>query len=408
MAIRWFALVLLMGLMPGLLPAADAPASKYWIYVGTYTGKNSKGIYRLEFDPATGKLTNLGLAGETTNPTFLAIHPNQRFLYAVGEIGNFKGQKSGAINAFAIDPKSGALKLLNQQPSGGGGPCHIVTDKGGKNVLAANYGGGSVCAVPIQDDGKLGEPTAFIQHKGSGPDASRQKAPHGHSINLDAANRFAFAADLGLDKVLVYRFDPAKGTLTPNEPPSVSVEPKAGPRHFAFHPDGKHAYVINEMAMTVTVFDYDADKGVLKPVQTVTTLPKDAKGTGYSTAEVVVHPSGKFLYGSNRGHNSIAVFAIDPKTGQLTPTGHQGKDIKTPRNFIVDPTGKYLLVANQSGDSVIVFQIDPKTGALTPTEYKVEVGAPVCLRHAGGEVMEDGSLAVSRGARNRKRNYLPT
>ncbi len=379
MAIRWFSLVLLLGLLPGLLPAADDSSGKQWIYVGTYTGKDSKGIYRLELDPATGKLTNLGLAGETINPSFLAIAPDRRHLYAVSEVGSFQGTKGGAISAFAIDPKSGALTLLNQQSSGGGAPCHIVTDKAGKHVLAANYSGGSVIVLPIQDDGKLGTQTAFIQHKGTGPDKSRQEAPHAHSINLDAANRYAVAADLGLDKVLVYRFDPAKGTLTPNDPPAATVGPKSGPRHFAFHPDGKHAYVINEMANTVTAFDYDADKGVLKPVQTIGTLPKDFKGQSW-TAEVVVHPSGKFLYGSNRGHNSIAVFAIDPKTGKLTATGHQAKDIKTPRNFIVDPSGKYLLVANQDGNSVIVFKIDPETGALTPTEAKVEVSKPVCLR----------------------------
>jgi 6-phosphogluconolactonase len=354
----------------------DAKADKYWAYIGTYTGKNSKGIYRFDFDPATGKLSNRALAAEVVNPSFLAIHPNHRFLYALGE---FDGKKGGAVSAFAIDPKTGDLKLLNQQVSGGGGPCHLVVDRAGKNVLLANYGGGSVEAVPIQTDGKLAEPSAFIQHKGSSVDKSRQGEPHAHSINVDAGNRFAMAADLGLDKVLVYKLDPAKGTLTPNEPPAVDIKPGSGPRHFAFHPDGKHAYVINEMGNTITVMDYDPEKGVLKTKQNVTTLPKDFTGKSY-TAEVVVHPSGKFVYGSNRGHNSIAAFTVDPKTGELTPAGHQAMNIKTPRNFAIDPTGNYLLVGNQDGGSVVVFKIDPKTGALTPNGDPVEAPIPVCIR----------------------------
>jgi 6-phosphogluconolactonase len=268
---------------------------------------------------------------------------------------------------------------LNQQSSGGEGPCHLVLDKQGKHVLAANYGGGSVCVLPIQEDGRLGEATAVVQHQGSSANKQRQEGPHAHSINLDAANRFAFAADLGLDKVLIYRYDAAKGTLTPNEPPSIDLAPGSGPRHFAFHPSGRYAYVINEMANTVTAMNYDAAKGVLKEVQTVSTLPRDVKGNTW-TAEVVVHPSGKFLYGSNRGHNSIAVFAIDENTGKLTPGGHASHQIKIPRNFNVDPTGALLLVANQDGNSIVVFRIDPRTGELTPTETVAEVPKPVCVK----------------------------
>jgi 6-phosphogluconolactonase len=362
---------------PAPLGAADSD-NKFWVFVGTYTGKTSKGIYRLELDVATGKLGAPQLAGEAVNPSFLAIHPSQRFLYAVGEVGSFGGKKTGGVSAFAIDSKTGNLTLLNQQPSGGAGPCHIVVDKEGKNALVANYGGGSCCAIPIGADGKLAEPSSVIQHQGSSVNKQRQSGPHAHSINLDAANKFAFCADLGLDKVLVYKFDPAKGTLTANDPPSVSVAPGAGPRHFAFHPDGKHAYVINEMANTVTVLDYDAERGVLKAGQSITTLPKDFKGTSY-TAEVVVHPSGKFLYGSNRGHDSIAIFSIDAKTGELTSVGHQGNGIKTPRNFAIDPTGTFLLVGNQGSGSIAMFRIDAKTGELTPAGT-VEVPAPVCIR----------------------------
>jgi 6-phosphogluconolactonase len=367
----------------GLLAAPAKPdVEKLWVYIGTYTtGKStSKGIYRLELDPATGKLTNAGLAAETSSPSFLAIHPGQHFLYAVSEVDDFSGKKTGVVAGFSIDPKTGNLTLLNKQPSGGPGPCHLVVDKQGKNVLVANYNGGSVSAIPVGADGKLGEPTAVIQHKGKGANPARQDAPHAHSINLDAANRFAFVADLGLDQVLSYRFDAAKGTLTPNDPPFVAVAPGAGPRHFAFHPDGKHAYVINELELTVTVLDYDAEKGVLKKGQTISTMPKDAKREGASTAEVVVHPSGKFLYGSNRGHNSIVAFAIDPKTGELTYIAHQSEKIKMPRNFNIDPTGTFLLVANQDSDSVIVFRIDQKTGELKPTEHSVEVPVPVCVK----------------------------
>ncbi|MBI3411654.1 MAG: lactonase family protein [Planctomycetes bacterium] len=361
---------------------ADEPREKpdkVRVYIGTYTGKDSKGIYRCDLDLASGKLSNLAVAAETINPSFLALHPNGRFLYAVGEVEELKGKESGGLSAFAIDAKTGDLKLLNQEASGGGGPCHIVVDKAGKNVLAANYGGGSVCVCPIKGDGSLAPASAFIQHKGSSVNKERQEGPHAHSINLDAAGRFAFAADLGLDKVLIYEFDPAKGALEPNDPPAVDLAPGAGPRHFAFHPGGKFAYVINEMNSTVTAMNYEPVKGSLKTTQSISTLPKDFKGNT-STAEVVVHPSGKFLYGSNRGHDSIAVFKIDDKTGELTFVGHQTEGIKTPRNFALDPSGKNLLVGNQGSDSVIVFRVNEKTGELMPTGNRLEVPAPVCLR----------------------------
>jgi 6-phosphogluconolactonase len=361
---------------------------KFWVYVGTYTGAkptDSKGIYRFELDLPSGKLTPRGLAAEVSSPSFLAIHPNHRFLYAVNESDQFKGQKSGAVTAFRIDPKTGKLTMLNQQPSGGEGPCHLVVDREGKHVLAANYGGGSACVLPIASDGKLGKATAFVQHEGSSVNKDRQEKPHAHSINLDPENRFAFVADLGLDKVLVYKYDAVKGTLKPNDPPAATVPPGSGPRHFAFHPKGRFAYAINELKSTVTAFQYDPKEGVLKPLQTITALPKGYKKPSW-TAEVQVHPSGKFLYGSNRGHNSIAVFAIDPKTGKLTPTGHQDKDIKTPRNFGMDPAGTVMLVANQDSGSIVVFRIDPKTGQPSPTETVVKVPMPVCVKMmpAGG------------------------
>jgi 6-phosphogluconolactonase len=367
------------GLPDDCATLAAADAKPLWAYVGTYTSNKSKGIYLLEFDPSTGRLTSKGLAGECVNPSFLAIHPGRKFLYAVDEIDNFSGNKAGAVSAFAIDAATGMLTRLNQQTSGGAGPCYVVVDRAGKNVLVANYGGGSVECLPIQADGKLGEPTSFIQHAGTVFLPRRQGGPHAHSINLDAANKFAVAADLGLDKLFVYKFDSAKGTLTPNDPPAGSVAPGSGPRHFAFHPDGRHAYVINEITLTVTAFDYDPDRGVLKEVQTISTVP-DGPQQGYSTAEVQVHPSGKFLYGSNRGHNSIAIFSIDTSTGKLTAVGHEPTQGKTPRNFAIDPTGSYLLAENQGSDNIVVFRIDPETGRLKATGQTVEVPSPVCVK----------------------------
>jgi 6-phosphogluconolactonase len=362
------------------LPPVAEPAKKWRVYIGTYTGKKSQGIYRLELDLEKGTLSQPTLAAESVNPSFLAIHPSRKFLYAVNEIGNFEGKRAGAVSAFAIDQATGDLKLLNQESSGGDGPCHLVVDPSGRNVLVANYGGGSVGVLPIEQNGRLKPMSSFIQHTGSGADPRRQERPHGHSINLDAANRFAMAADLGLDKVLVYRFDANKGTLTPNDPPAASVAPGSGPRHFAFHPDGRHAYVINEMTLTVTAFDYNAEKGVLIEIQTTSTLPAGTTGRGLSTAEVQVHPSGKFLYGSNRGHDTIAIFQIDPASGKLTAAGHQGSGIKTPRNFGIDPTGRFMIVGNQSGDSLVLFRINQETGELTPTGSPIEVGAPVCVK----------------------------
>jgi 6-phosphogluconolactonase len=362
-------------------PSSNRSGAAVLAYFGTYAGAKSKGIYVSRLDLATGKLTDPELAVATTNPSFLAVHPSHRLLYAVGETENFGGKNAGAVSAFSIDLTTGKLTLLNQQPSGGAGPCHLVVDKTGKNVLVANYSGGSVAVLPIGTDGKLGEATAFIQHAGSSANPQRQKEPHAHSINLDAANRFAFVADLGLDKVLVYKFDANKGTLVPNDPPFAMVNPGAGPRHFAIHPSQRFAYVINEMQCTVTAFNYDARRGKLNELQTISTLPVGVSvRPEFSTAEVQVHPSGKFLYGSNRGHDSIAVFAIDEKDGHLTLSENQPTQGNTPRNFGIDPTGTYLLAANQDSDNVVAFRIDSRTGRLIPTGQSIEVGAPVCVK----------------------------
>ena len=367
--------------------AQPAPASgQMLVYVGTYTGAKSKGIYVSRLDLASGQLRAPELAAETTSPSFLAIHPSQRFLYAVGEVGSFGGKPSGAVSAFAIDPQTGKLSALNQSSSVGPGPCHLAVDKAGKNVLVANYGGGSVAVLPIKEDGRLAEHSCFIQHTGSSVNPQRQKEPHAHSINLDLANRFAFVADLGLDKVLIYRFDAANGTLVANEPAFAEVAPGAGPRHFAFHPAGRFAYVINEMHCTVTAFSYDSQRGELKEVQTVSSLPSgESVRPEYSTAEVVAHPSGKFLYGSNRGHDSIVVFGIDEKSGKLTHVENQPTQGKTPRNFAIDPTGKWLLAENQGSDTIVVFGVDQNTGRLKPTGQTLAVPSPVCVKFVAAQ-----------------------
>ena len=357
--------------------AEDAAPTRYRVYFGTYTDGDSQGIYQSEFDLAGGELSAPELAAEVVNPSFLAIHPSRKFLYAVSEISLLDGQTTGGVSGFAIDRSSGQLKLLNQQSSQGAGPCHLSVDATGSVVVVANYGGGSVASLPVSADGRLGPAASAIQHEGHSIDPGRQEGPHAHSINIDPENRFAVAADLGLDKVLIYRLDAKAATLAPHDPPSVSVAGGSGPRHFAFHPSGRFAYVINEMANTVTAFSYEA--GTLKELQTIGTLPADFSEASY-TSEVQVHPSGKFLYGSNRGHDSIAIFAIDQETGRLTAAGHQSTGGKAPRNFGIDPTGAYLLAANQASNNVVVFRIDGETGGLTPTGQEIRVVSPVCVK----------------------------
>jgi 6-phosphogluconolactonase len=370
----------LAALCGAFLLSAQKPPSKgdYLVYFGTYTRGSSKGIYVSRFSAVTGKLTPPELAAESANASFLAIHPNGRFLYAANEANSFQGQRTGYVSSFAIDRANGKLTLLNQVSSRGAGPAHLTVDRSGKNVLVANYGGGSVAVLPVKEDGSLAEATGFVQHTGTGV-TKRQQGPNAHSVNMSPDNRFAVVADLGLDKVFVYRFDPVKGSLEANNPPFAKAAPGAGPRHFAFHPNRPFAYVIDEMASTVMAFAYNAKAGVLTELQTITTLPKGFTGAS-STAEVQVHPAGKFLYGSNRGNDSIAVFSIDARRGTLTPLEVVPTQGKTPRNFGIDPTGSFLFAANQDSSNVVLFRIDPKTGRLTPTGQVVEVGAPVCVK----------------------------
>jgi 6-phosphogluconolactonase len=360
-------------------PAKPAAAGQYIAYVGTYTSKtNSKGIYAFRFDSEKGQLTPIGVAAETVDPSFLAVHPNGKFLYAVNEIGNFNGGTSGAVSAFAIDAKTGALKFLNQVPTRGAGPCYVSLDKTGAFVLVANYDSGSIASFPVQPDGSLGTTSGFVQHSGSGPDKERQEGPHAHWVGTSPDNRFALAVDLGLDQVIVYGFDSSTGIFTTMLSGFAKVKPGAGPRHLAFHPDGKFAYVLSEVESSVTVFSYQPKTGALTSLQTISALPKDFSGHK-EAAEIAVHFSGKFLYTSNRGHDSIAVFAIDEKKGTLRSLGQVLTGGKTPRHFAIDPTGAYLLAENEESNNIVIFHIDPATGSLTPTGQTVEVPSPVCL-----------------------------
>ena len=349
------------------------------VYIGTYTHGKSKGIYNGRLDLATGKLTIDGVT-PTVDPSFLAIDPSRRFLYAVNETDHFEGKKGGGVSAFAIDPKSGALTALDRQSSEGTAPCDISVDAGSKNVFVANYGSGNVAVLPIAKDGRVGKATCVDQHRGTSADPKRQGGPHAHSIGMDPDNRFALSADLGLDRVYVYRVDHDKGTLAPNDPPWAEIAPRSGPRHFVFSHDGRFVYVISEIAVTVTTFAYDAAHGTLQSLATDSTLPKGVAIGNSSGAEIAIRPDGKFLYASNRGNDSIAIFSIDPKSGRLTPVGHQSSGGKTPRSFGIDPTGAFLLAANQDSDNVVVMRIDPQTGKLSPTGESVEIGNPVCVK----------------------------
>jgi len=361
-----------------------AAKGQYLAYVGTYTAKtNSKGIYAFHFDTATGQLTAIGVAAETPDPSWVVVHPSGKYAYAANEAG-----KASTVSAFAVDAKNGKLTLLNQIPALGEDPCYLSFDKTGKYVLVANYSSGTIAVFPVLADGRLGEHTALVKDEGAtGPNKERQEAPHAHWIGVTPGNLFAFVADLGLDEIMMYRFDANKGSLVPHEPAFATLDPGAGPRHIAIHPNGRFVYAANELKSTVTVFSSAAQKKnqpylVLK--QQVSLLPQNFSGRN-DAAEIAVHPNGKFLYASNRGHDSIAVFAIDEANGTLTSVADVSTGGKEPRHFAIDPTGKYLLAENQFSNNIVVFKIDPTTGGLTPTGQVVEVPSPVDLTFATAE-----------------------
>ncbi len=382
-------------LAPSCVFRAAAAEREYWVYFGTFTGQNSKGIYVSRMD-ADGKLTPPQLAAENDRPVFLVADKKHRFLYAANETSSFQGTKAGSVSAFAIDAKTGKLKALNQESAKAPGPDHIDVDATGRMVMVANYDGSSVTSFPIKRDGSVGSAASFIQQHGSSVNPQRQAAPHAHSITVDPGNHFALVCDLGLDQILEFTIDPRAATLTPNDPvrlPAVAytgmpphqklilaVKPGSGPRHLAFSADGKFAYVISEMACSMTVFSFNPKLGAMLELQTISTLPPGtAMQSNYVAAEVVVHPSGKFLYGSNRGLDDLVVYRIDQKSGKLDLVEHVPCGGKVPRSFNIDPSGRFLLAANQDSGDVTVFAIDAATGKLTPTGSKALLEKPVCV-----------------------------
>ncbi len=378
------ALMLVPFVLGSALPAADAtysPAKDTLVYVGTYTGPASKGIhyYRLQ-EGAAGQATTLaplGLAAETPSPSFLHVDAKRHLLFAVNEVGTYEGKPGGSVSSFRIDPATGKLTLINTKPSGGAGPCHVTLDATGKNLFVANYDGGSISVIRVGADGQLGETTTFIQNKGSGPTPNQQSA-HAHCVTIDAANKFVFVCDLGIDQVLIYRLDADKGTLTPTTPAFAALKPGSGPRHLTFRPDGRFAYVFNELAGTLTTFAYNAATGALTEVATVSSLPPGYEGRKWG-AELATDAAGKFLYASNRARDAVAVFAIDPAKGTLsfindTPSGGQ-----TPRHFALLPSGRHMLVANQNSNNVLVSTVDAVTGKLSAFTPVAEVSAPVAI-----------------------------
>jgi 6-phosphogluconolactonase len=347
-------------------------------YVGTYTtGKKSEGIYLYNLDLSSGELRHVATTSGVVDPSYISLSPNRRYLYAVNEVEEFGGKKGGAVSAFAIDQRTGDLKFVNQQPSMGGSPCYVIVDRTGKFVLVANYSGGNVAVLPVHKDGSLGEAIDVKQNSGKSINAERQEGPHAHCVELDPANRFAYVCDLGTDKIMSFNFDARHGKLTPARTPWIALKPGAGPRHLTFHPRGKYAYLINELHATVTTFVLDG--GNLKEVQTVSTLPPDFTDADTS-ADIHISPDGQFLYCSNRGHDSIAAFRINPRNGELTFIAHESTGGKTPRNFAIDPTGTFLLVANQNSDNIVTFRRDLQTGRLSATGHTAEVPTPVCLK----------------------------
>jgi len=359
----------------------NPPKQYFFAFAGTYTTKTqSKGIYLFRYDATSGKLTPAGVAAETPDPSFVVIHPSGRFLYAVNE-----GGKASFVTSFSLDAKTGTLTQLNQVPALGEDPCYIAFDQSGKYILVANYTSGTLAVFPIFADGKIGDKTTLSQDSGKpGPNKERQEGPHAHWIETSPDNRYTLAVDLGLDQVFIFQFDAKKGTLGPHIPPSVALKPGSGPRHAVFSPNGKFLFVVSEVVSTATSFTYNAKTGDLKQVNSVSTLPQEFSGRN-DVAEVAIHPSGKFLYVSNRGKDSIAIFGIDPKKGTLTAMGSAPTGGKEPRHFTFDPSGNFLFVENQWSDTIVAFHVDSNSGQLTPTGDNVTVPSPVCLKFVGAE-----------------------
>ncbi len=349
------------------------------VYIGSYTSNGGEGIYQFSLDPSDGALKLQHVLAGVVNPSYLIIDAKGRNLYAVNEVDTYYGKPGGALSAFAIEPGSGQLRFLNQQPSQGGGPCHLALDKAGRFLMVANYGGGNLAVFPVMPEGSLG-PVAFRQiHEGSGPITSRQESPHPHFVSADPFNRHVLAVDLGIDRIMAYSFDAERGSMRPAVSPFTTSKPGSGPRHLAFHPGGKWAYVIHELEARVSHYAYNGLNGSLAEMQSVSCLPPESAGENYGSG-ILVEPGGRFLYVSNRGHDSIAHFDIRPEDGSLAYAGYTGTRGKFPRHFTIEPSGRFLLAANQRSDSVSVFRIHPDTGSLEWTGHEVSVPSPVCVR----------------------------
>lgn len=358
------------------------------VYVGTYTEKirfgtgqifkgKGEGIHIYRVDPATGSWRPHAIAEGVKNPSYLALHPNRRFLYAVNEFKEFRGQASGALSSFTIDPANGKLQLINMVATHGTDPCHVIVDHTGKYALVANFASGSVAVFPVRPDGGLEEACEVVQHEGSSVDPVRQKGPHAHSVTLEDSNRFLYVPDLGLDRLMIYLFDAGKGRLRAHDQPWLETKPGAGPRHFLLHPNNNVGYLINELDSTIMALGYDSETGRVEALQTVPTLPESFQG--HSTcADIHIDPSGTHLFGSNRGHDSIVSYRIDSESGKLTHVAHIPTGGKTPRNFVIDPSGTSLSVANQDSDNVVHFRIDG--GRLEATGQITDTPTPVCLK----------------------------
>ncbi len=366
-------------MLAGVMPAAAAPASadETLVFVSAFAAGEEGAIHAFQLDSKTGSLTPVHRTTDVENPFFLAVSPDQKFLYSI-HARKFGGKEHEEVAAYAIVGRTGRLKLLNRQSSLGSASCYLDVDATGKTLLVANYSTGSVASLPVRDDGSLGEAASFIQHAGSSVDPVRQTGPHAHSIVVSPENRFAYAADLGLDEVLIYRLDAAKATLSPNQTPLAKTSPGAGPRHLTFHPNGKYLYAINELGNSVTLFDYDPRSGALRERQTISTLPQEFEGKSYC-ADLKITPNGRFLYGTNRGHDSIAAYRIGDD-GRLTLAGIEPSLGKGPQNLAISPRGELLLCANMPGGNVAVFRIDPQTGGLTSVGPPVSMPSPSCIR----------------------------
>ena len=361
-------------IMATLISTPSLIATTYDLYFGTYTNASpSEGIYHSTFDSTTAVLSKPKLAAKVSSPTFLAIHPNNKIVYAISE------RNPGEVSAFAIDPHTKHLNFINKVSSGGIGPCHLSLSVDAKTLLVANYSSGSLSSIPIKIDGSLGTPASQIKHKGSSVNKNRQEAPHAHSINITPDNKFAYVADLGIDKIMIYNLDTKTSKLTTNTPSYFATKPGAGPRHLTFHPNGKLVYLINELDNTLIALSYNSTNGELKELQSISTLPSGFKGKS-KTAEVNIHPNGKFLYASNRGHDSIATYAINSDTGMLTFVSFQKYEINNPRHFNLDPSGKFCIVGSQDTNQISLFKIDQKNGELIPTKTKYTIGKPVCIK----------------------------